>query len=195
MRCKAKKIEALYMPNIDVQTIPLVKSSATQFPGYCIPMMGLHPCSVKDNFEIELDRISVELRSGSYAAIGETGIDLYWDKSLKREQILAFQEQLSWARDLDLPIIIHSRESLDLILDILESGSLPSPWRYFPLFYRRNRPGQSHRRPWVFDGYWRCYNIQKLGDDRSVEESISGIHCPRDGCSLSSSYTAPWQTQ
>ncbi|MCC6725546.1 MAG: TatD family hydrolase, partial [Saprospiraceae bacterium] len=84
-------------------------------------MMGLHPCSVKENFEEELALVETWLSKRSFCAIGEIGIDLYWDKSTLDIQIEAFKRQITWAKKLGLPIIIHSRESTELILDILES--------------------------------------------------------------------------
>ena len=83
-------------------------------------MMGLHPCSVKEDFHRELDLIVTELDKRKYYGIGETGIDLYWDVTFKTEQIEAFEFQINLAKEHDLPIIIHSRDSLDLTIEIIE---------------------------------------------------------------------------
>jgi TatD DNase family protein len=82
--------------------------------------MGLHPTSVKENFRDEMDRVVSELKTRRYYAIGETGIDLYWDKTFFTEQCSAFREQLNLSLEYKLPVIIHARESFLEILDILE---------------------------------------------------------------------------
>ncbi|MBP6680970.1 MAG: TatD family hydrolase, partial [Saprospiraceae bacterium] len=79
-----------------------------------------HPCSVKDNFAEVLDQMEPELNSGSYIGVGETGIDLFWDTTFKVKQIEAFERQIGWAKKFRLPVIIHSRESLDLSIEVIE---------------------------------------------------------------------------
>lgn len=109
------------MPNIDETTIDAMMAIYKRYPDRCFPMMGLHPTSVTEDYKRQLQIIKEELDSGEdFIAIGEMGIDLYWDKSLKTEQIEAFKIQVEWAVEKELPIVIHSRESMDLILDILE---------------------------------------------------------------------------
>lgn len=118
-RALAAGVTKLMMPNIDLESIPGMWELANHYPGHCMPMMGLHPCSVKADFQSILDRMEVELASMSYIGVGETGIDLYWDKTYMEEQILAFERQIGWAKTHDLPVIIHSRESLDLTIEIV----------------------------------------------------------------------------
>lgn len=118
-RALSAGVDRLMLPNIDVESIPGMWSLVNKYPEHCFPMMGLHPCSVKENFEDILARMEVELKSGAYAGVGETGIDLYWDTTFKKEQIIAFETQISWARAMDLPVIIHSRESLDLTIEVI----------------------------------------------------------------------------
>jgi len=119
-RCLQQNIKKMYLPNIDSGHIKDVKKLSDQYPGVCIPMMGLHPCSVKENYKEELEIIKTELFAGQYAAVGEIGIDLYWDKTTKEIQEESFREQISWAKELNLPIVIHSRDSLDLTISIVE---------------------------------------------------------------------------
>jgi len=83
-------------------------------------MMGLHPCSVKKGFENELSIIKNHLFNGKYSAVGEIGIDLYWDKSTLPMQQIAFKEQITWAKELNLPIVIHARESYQEIFDVID---------------------------------------------------------------------------
>jgi TatD DNase family protein len=108
------------LPNIDSSTIDAVKQLMRSYPDQTLGMMGLHPCSVKENYQSELEAIYSELKKGSYYAVGEIGIDLYWDKTFANEQLNAFKEQIRWAKDLDLPIVIHARDSLREIFQVLD---------------------------------------------------------------------------
>jgi TatD DNase family protein len=111
----------IYLPNIDLESIKKMHVLAKNYPDNCFPMMGLHPCSVKDDFESVLDTMKGYLDKDVYYGIGETGVDLYWDVTFKKEQITAFETQIEWAKHYKLPIIIHSRDSLDLTIEIIEN--------------------------------------------------------------------------
>ena len=119
-RCMDEGIQKLYLPNIDSEHIDQVQALAQAYPNVCLPMMGLHPCSVKENYRSELEIIREELDKHKYAAVGEIGIDLYWDKTTQGIQEEAFRTQIEWAKELGLPIVIHSRDSLDLTISIVE---------------------------------------------------------------------------
>ncbi len=110
----------IYMPNIDSTTIDDMLRLEAKYNNYCIPMMGLHPCYVKSDYKKELDIVKSWLDRRAFCAIGEIGLDLYWDKTHLNEQIAAFETQIQWAKELGLPIIIHCRESIDLTIDIIE---------------------------------------------------------------------------
>jgi TatD DNase family protein len=112
-------VKRILLPNIDSTTIDPMNKLAEQFPGVCYPMMGLHPTSVKDNYREELDRVEKELSHKSYCAVGEIGIDLYWDKTRLKEQNIAFSAQLDLALKYNMPVVIHARESFDEILYVL----------------------------------------------------------------------------
>jgi TatD DNase family protein len=114
-------VQKMFLPNIDSSTIEPMNTLASRFPGVCYPMMGLHPTSVKKNYREELAQVEYELEHGHYAGIGETGIDLYWDKTYFQEQCLAFSRQIELSILFRLPLIIHARESFAEILEILES--------------------------------------------------------------------------
>src|SRR4030042_4743297 len=86
-----KGIRSILLPNIDVSTIASVKRMEEDYPGICFPMMGLHPTSVKENYRDEFEIVRQEMISGSYIAVGELGMDLYWDKTRLREQSLIFE--------------------------------------------------------------------------------------------------------
>src|SRR5687768_14990459 len=111
-------VHQMMMPNIDLSTITRMNTLVDQFPEHCFAMMGLHPCSVRDDYQDVLSQMKEELSGGTYVGIGETGVDLYWDTTHKDIQIDAFEQQIGWAKEFDLPVIIHSRESLDINIDI-----------------------------------------------------------------------------
>lgn len=108
------------LPNIDESSIDGMFSLQNEFPNHCYPMLGLHPCSVTKNFEKSLQKIEALIPKNNIIAIGEIGIDLYWDKSLLNEQIEAFKTQIDWAKALKLPIVIHVREAFDEVFSILD---------------------------------------------------------------------------
>jgi len=112
-------VQYMMMPNIDMESVHAMKELADAYPAHCLPMMGLHPCSVKRDYIHVLAGIEQILFNGKFIGVGETGIDLYWDTTFVKEQIEAFELQIDWAVTLDLPVIIHSRESLDLNIDIV----------------------------------------------------------------------------
>jgi len=90
------------------------------FPNHCLPMMGLHPCSVKENWKADLEIVRKNLFSRKYVAVGEIGVDLYWDKSTLDIQQKAFAQQIEWAKELKLPIVIHVREAFDETFEIVD---------------------------------------------------------------------------
>lgn len=126
LRAKENKVSKIYLPNVDVSSIQEVKDLVAKNNELFIPMMGLHPCYVKEDYKEQLAVIEKELREGKYAAVGEIGIDLYWDKSFFTQQQDAFRTQIRWAIELNLPIIIHARQSLQEIFQILDEEHQPS---------------------------------------------------------------------
>ncbi len=117
----ACNINKLFMPNIDSESIVGMLKLEEEFPGKCIAMMGLHPCSVKENVEAELNIVEEWLNKRKFCAIGEIGLDLYWDKSFIEQQKMAFKKQIDWALHFNYPIVIHCREAFDEIFEILFS--------------------------------------------------------------------------
>jgi TatD DNase family protein len=111
----------LLLPNIDSKSIDDLKETVKLFPDNCYPMIGLHPTSVDNNFTTELDLVKNELKSGEYIAVGEIGIDLYWDKTFIKEQQQAFATQLDLALEYNLPVVIHARESFAEIFEVLDN--------------------------------------------------------------------------
>lgn len=117
---KASGVGAIFLPNVDSRSIQGMLDLESGYPEFCHAMMGLHPCSVGENYLDELAIVRKWLEIRPFKAIGEIGIDLYWDKTYQREQELAFMQQVEWAIEYDRPIVIHSRESTKEILDLLE---------------------------------------------------------------------------
>jgi TatD DNase family protein len=123
-RAIATGVKYMFLPNIDSSSVKGMHELCALFPENCFPMMGLHPTSVKDNYEEEMDKVKRLLDENTYYGIGETGIDLYWDKTYYREQLKAFNTQIDLAIEYDLPLIIHARESFDEIFRVLENRDI-----------------------------------------------------------------------
>jgi TatD DNase family protein len=129
-----KGVNKFLLPNIDNSSVlPMLKLSG-QFPENCYPIIGLHPASVKANYKKELDCIVNWLSKEAFYAVGEIGIDLYWDKQFLKEQIQAFKYQIKLALEYNLPIVIHSRESFEVIIDILKEFMNQQPRGVFHSF-------------------------------------------------------------
>ncbi len=119
-RASESGVARVYLPNIDSRTIEAMLAVEAAYPGRCFPMMGLHPCSVKEDYERELSIVRYWLEQRPFCAIGEIGIDLYWDKTFFEAQQNAFLTQVEWALEYDLPIIIHLRDSFDEVVNLLK---------------------------------------------------------------------------
>jgi len=126
-RCFENEVERLFLPNVNSSTVPLVLRLCRQYPENCFPMLGLHPCDVKETPDGEVSNYLDELRSlrgyldsSRFFAVGEIGIDLYWDKSTLNIQRDAFIRQIAWAKDFNLPIVIHCRDAFDQVFEVLE---------------------------------------------------------------------------
>jgi len=116
-------VEKMFLPNINSGTIKGMLKLCEEFPGIIYPMMGLHPGSVKENYLEELKIVTEHIYDGAYIAVGEIGIDLYWDKTFILQQLDAFEKQIKMAIELDLPIVIHARNSFPEIFKILDNFS------------------------------------------------------------------------
>lgn len=122
-RSIAAGVEYMLLPNIDKSSIESMKQLSAEFPNNCLPMMGLHPCSVQfDSYQQELDLVESELFSDyKYVGVGEIGMDLYWDKSTLEIQKEAFYQQCVWASELDLGVSIHTRSATYEAIKVLKS--------------------------------------------------------------------------
>jgi TatD DNase family protein len=133
-RCDDQGISKIFMPNVDHTSIDAMLELESRSQGRCFSMMGLHPCSVKKDFEKELYLVEEWLSKRKFAAVGEIGTDLYWDKTFFEHQKEAFTLQVGWAKKYALPIVIHCRESIDQTIDMVEhlqDGSLTGVFHCF----------------------------------------------------------------
>lgn len=120
-RALAAGIGQMIFPNVDCSTIAPMKALHSEFPDSTSMAMGLHPTEIGEDWSDRLDQVEAELRGGErYVAVGEIGMDLYWDKTFEREQMLAFERQMKWAQELDLPVIIHCRDAQPQLLEVLQ---------------------------------------------------------------------------
>lgn len=118
-RARAEGVCRFYLPNVDSSSITDLLKLEEQYPEEVIAMMGLHPCYVKENVLDELKLVEEWLQKRPFAAVGEIGLDYYWDKTFVTEQKQAFRQQMDWALELNLPIVIHSRESMQDCIDLV----------------------------------------------------------------------------
>lgn len=127
-------IERFFMPNIDSTSIEGMLALESKFPGKCFSMMGLHPCSVKENWKDEMAIVEKWLSLRKFAAVGEMGIDLYWDKTFIEEQKIVFFRQVELANQYKLPLVIHTRDSFDVAVELLELKRKEKPFGIFHCF-------------------------------------------------------------
>lgn len=119
-RAKNEGVSGILLPAIDSTTHSQMLSLEGEYPGSVFSMMGLHPCSVKANYLDELAVAFKYLEKRPFKAIGETGLDFYWDKTFTKEQYASFHEQIEWALSFDIPVVIHSRNSIDECIKVIE---------------------------------------------------------------------------
>ena len=134
-RAAAAGVIRVLLPAIDSSSYSVMMEAAERYSTLCCPMIGLHPTSVKENYISELDFVNEKISGNTFYGIGETGIDLYWDKTFLKEQIVSFREHLSLAEKYNLPVVIHARESLQLIFEEIEkfgTGKVTGVFHAFP---------------------------------------------------------------
>lgn len=133
-RALSQGIHQILLPNIDLDSIQPMLATEAEYPEICRSMMGLHPCYVDQNVEQTLATIHSWFEKHHFIAVGEIGIDLYWDKTFRAEQEYAFVTQLNWAKEKDLPVVIHTRDSIKETLELLakeQDGSLRGVFHCF----------------------------------------------------------------
>lgn len=113
-------VTKFYLPGIHAAEIDSMLAMENEFSGTCFAMMGLHPCYVKEDYLNELSIVESWLSKRKFVAIGEIGLDFYWDKSFAKQQQYAFETQMQWALDYNLPIVIHTREAVQATIDCVK---------------------------------------------------------------------------
>ena len=118
-RAGSEGVKKFYLPSIDSSQFADLIELEEKFPQQCVAMAGLHPCSVKESFQAELSFFREALGRKKYAAIGEIGLDFYWDRQFEAQQYIAFHEQIEWALEFQIPIVIHSRDSMEQSIQVV----------------------------------------------------------------------------
>lgn len=119
-RAKAAGVKHAILPNIDADSVERMVATAAQFPDFCSLALGLHPTEVNADYKAVLAKIEAHFQTQNFCAVGEVGLDFYWDKIFQNEQISAFETQIRWALERDLPLIIHSRAAFEECFEILK---------------------------------------------------------------------------
>tara|TARA_B110000444_G_scaffold212840_1_gene209389 strand:- start:15592 stop:16359 length:768 start_codon:yes stop_codon:yes gene_type:complete len=124
-RALKENVQRIFLPNVDSKSVQGMMEVVADHPDKCFPMIGLHPCNVKGNYNEELTILKDYLDNGSFVAVGEIGMDLYWDKTFLDEQKESFRTQIHWAKDKGLPVVIHCRDAFKEVFEILDSEKGP----------------------------------------------------------------------
>jgi TatD DNase family protein len=119
-RAVSSGVSRLLMPNVDLSTVSSMLMAVHRYPGICLPMIGLHPTSVKEDYLSQLEEIERIFTEQKFIAIGEIGLDLYWDKTFIEQQLIALRRQISFALEKNMPVVIHSRESFAEVFSVLD---------------------------------------------------------------------------
>ena len=137
-RAKEAGCRAIFLPAIDVATCQTVLDTCAQYPDFCYPMLGLHPEEVKANWQEQLEEImqiiKLNAQSSKFIGIGEVGLDFYWSREFEQEQLLAFEEQVRWAVELQQPLMIHCRKAQNELVNILKKYKDQLPGGVFHCF-------------------------------------------------------------
>lgn len=133
-RALDNNVGKILMPNIDLESVEPMNILAKKYPGICYSMMAIHPCDVKADFKKDLEFVDKELATGKYIAVGETGIDLFWEKELIEQQKESFRAHLQFGKKYNLPVVIHIRDSFDEIFEVIEKEAEPSLFGIFHCF-------------------------------------------------------------
>ena len=169
-RAQAVGVAKFLLPNVDESSIAGMLELEAAYPGRCFPMMGLHPCSVKENYLADLAWVRKWLDQRDFIAIGEIGIDLYWDKTFIEEQKAAFLTQVEWALEFDRPVVIHARESLDVLIDLLREVGDPNLRGVFHCFTVNVAQAEAIMKLGLYLGVGGVVTFKNGGVDKTLAE-------------------------
>ncbi len=145
-------VKTLCLPCITEASLSRMEEMCAGFPGICYPMIGLHPTELGDDYQAVLDRMYKELKGNdSYIAVGEVGLDLYWDVTRKNEQLDAFRQQIEWAAETGLPLAIHSRNAFDDLYKVMDDNRSKGLTGVFHCF---SGDAEEARKLLSFDGFY-----------------------------------------
>ncbi len=168
--CRLQGISQIIMPNIDTSSIDNMHRLEAKYPQNCLSMMGLHPCYVKEDYKAQLKIIEKWHEDRKYCAVGEIGVDLYWDKTTKEIQIDAFRTQCEWARSMKIPVSIHSRDSLEVTIPIIEELQNGEMKGIFHCFNGTVEQGQRIIDAGFYLGIGGVVTFKKAGVDVTVSQ-------------------------
>lgn len=164
-------VDKVFMPNIDTTSIEAINKVEDEYSNKAYAMMGLHPCYVKpENFKQELQSIEKCLHNRKYWGVGEVGVDLYWDKTTFEIQKEAFDRQIEWAKDLQLPVIIHSRDSLDITIEMIQKHQKGNLAGIFHCFNGTEEQAKKIVDTGFYMGIGGVVTFKNAGVDKTVEK-------------------------
>jgi TatD DNase family protein len=188
-RARLAGVTQILLPNVDSTTLGRLLSVCNKYKEYCYPMIGLHPTSVNESYKTELAIVEQELTgSNSYIAVGEVGLDLYWDKTYLKEQIVVFDTQIQWALKYNLPLVIHSRDAFDQIYEVMR------PYRDSSLkgiFHSFTGSVEDAGRLLEFDGFMLGINGVATFKNSSLPEALKHIPAERVVLETDAPYLTP----
>lgn len=167
-RAIAEGVEQFLLPNIDEESIPGMLALEKDYPGRFFPMMGLHPCSVGANYQKDLEWVKHWLDQRDFIAVGEIGVDLYWDKTYVEEQKAAFIQQAEWSIERDRPIVIHSRESIDMLIELIRTIGDPNLRGVFHCFTGDQRQAEEIMELGFYLGIGGVLTFKNAGLDKTL---------------------------
>ena len=188
-RARQAGVSRIFMPNFDSTTIEPMLSVCADYPEYCNPMIGLHPTSVNESYKQEMAIVRERLEAPHhFVAIGEIGLDLYWDKTFLNEQLYVFEKQIEWALEYKLPIVIHSREASDYIYKVMQ------PYKNTALtgiFHSFTGTSEEAARMMEFSGFKIGINGVVTFKKSTLPEALKHIPLERIVLETDSPYLAP----
>jgi len=188
-RAKAAGVSRIYMPNIDCSTIKPLLDTVAQYPDYCFPMIGLHPTSVNADFREELKVMKEMLdQSHPFVAIGEVGMDLYWDRTFINEQFEAFETQIQWSAEYRLPLVIHSRDSFEEVYQVIKRNEHKN---LKGIFHSFTGTVEEAERLLQFDGFYLGINGVVTFKKSTLPEVLKNVPLERIVLETDSPYLTP----
>jgi TatD DNase family protein len=169
-RATDARVRRFFLPNIDVPSIQPMLDLVWAYPESCFPMMGLHPCSVNNDFEAHLFQIQKWFKKRKFYAVGEVGLDFYWTREFDAQQIIAFKKQVQWSIQYKLPLVIHSRNATDEIIQILSEMKHPELRGIFHCFSGNAQQADAIIRMGFFLGIGGVLTFKNSGLDQAIAD-------------------------